>query len=444
MEEGNPLNGIRRWTRWIVAVGTSTLLMVGALGLGALPASAASAPKVTLNMLYMNQAGYTTKTVEAMGQQFMKLHPNVTIHFTFLPYPNMHDAIVTSAAAPKATYDVVLSDLIWTAEFGQKGYTVPLNYFIHKYLTDRNQIPKVLWNAFTYKGKIMAMPFLNNFQNFYYNKKMLAEAGFNSGPTTINQWLHQMEVLKAKHIVTYPYEDSWLQAEGLTCDYVRTAGEFGANLFTRQGKPQMNKGGALKALEFMRELVVKKLVNPASLEADEPTAANAFASGQAAFNTNWTFVTGIMQTASESKIVNQGVVSRFPIVPGTNPKTHSSSVSGYQGIAIAANIPANLKFWAWQWIQFATSQATQAKHLRSQLPVWTPVMKSAAEKKLNPWVNVYLDNNAAAYNRPMVPNYLQVSAIIQKYVHEALAGTLPVKTAANDMVQQINALPPVH
>ncbi len=401
-----------------------------------------SAPKVVLKVLYMNQAGYSTSVLEKMGKQFEKEYPNVKIDFTFLPYTQMHSAILTSAAAPQAQYDVVLSDLIWTAEFAQKGYTLPLNSYVSKYIKNAKGIPQSIWNGFNINGKIMAMPFLANFQNFYYNKKMLKEAGFSSGPKTMTQWLAQMKALKAKHIVQYPYEDSWLQAEGLVCDYVRTAGEFGnGNLFNSKGQPIMNQGAALKALQWMHMLYADGLVNPNSLTADEPTAANAFASGQAAFNTNWTFVTGIMNDPSSSKIVGQGVVSAFPVAPGTNKGTKSASISGFQGLAIPANTPSNMRTWAWKWIQFATSPAVQAEHLHSQWPVWSSVANSKAEKQLNPTYKVYEVNLNAVYNRPKVANYLTVSSIIQQYVHEAIAGTIPVKTAANDMVQQINALP---
>jgi len=429
-----------------VAIKLSALALLAGSILGTPMAQAATAHQspakpIVLKVLYMNQAGYTTQVLRQMAAGFHQEYPNVTVQFTFLPYGNMHSAILTSAAAPNAQYDVVLSDLIWTGEFAQRGYTIPLNSYIDADIKNAAQIPGSVWDGFKIGGRIMAMPFLANFQNFYYNKKLLAEAGFKSGPTTMAQWLHQMEVLKAKKIVQYPYEDSWTQAEGLVCDYVRTAGEFGnGNLFNAQGKPVMNQGPALQALEWMHMLYAKGLANPNSLTADEPTAANAFASGQAAFNTNWTFVTGIMNDKTESKIVGDGVVATFPVAPGTNPMTHSASISGFQGLAIPANTPAAMRPWAWKWIQFATSPKVQAQHLHSQWPVWSTVASSAAEKRLNPAWKVYEENLNAVYNRPAVANYLQVSSIIQQYVHEAIAGTLPVKQAADDMVQQIEAL----
>jgi multiple sugar transport system substrate-binding protein len=414
----------------------SLLSATSLLSTGA-PVSAKS--PVTLHVLYMNQAGYTPAVVSKIVQQFNASHPGIHAVVTFLPYPEMHDAITTSAAAPQATYNVVLSDLIWTAEFAARGYTIPLNHYLGN-LPNTNAIPKAIWNGFIIDGKIMAMPFLANFQNFYYNKAILAKAGFTSPPRTMNEWLHQMEVIKAKHILQYPYEDSWLQAEGLTCDYVRTAAEFGGSLFVN-GKPAMNRGGALKALEWMHMLYAKGLVAPASLEADEPHAAQAFTSGQVAYNTNWTFVTGLMNSPKTSSIVGDGVVAPFPTWNGQG----SASVSGYQGLAITANTPPSLRPAAWKFIQFATSPKIIAQHLHSEWPIWTSIANSPQEKAIlgAQNVKVYEENLNHVENRPMVANYLQVSAIIQKYVHEAIAGQIPVVQAANDMVQQINALPKI-
>lgn len=403
----------------------------------------AAAKTVTLNVLYMNQAGYTAQALEKMGRAFDAKYAadHMHVHFTFLPYAQMHNTIVTAAAAPTAQYDVVLSDLIWTAQFAQKGYTLPLNSDISKTISNAGGIPAAIWNGFKINGKIMAMPFLANFQNFYYNKKMLKEAGFSGPPTTIAQWVTQMRTLKQKGIVQYPYEEGWRVGEGFTCDYVATAGEFGANLFNKQGQPTMNKGGALQALQFMRMLYKDGLINPASLASGSTTAADTFIAGQSAFNTNWTNVTGMMNSASESKIVGDGVVGTFPVQSGTNTTTGTASVSGFQGLAIPANVPASMQGWAWKWIQFATSPQIQAQHLHSQWPIWTSVVNSSKEQQLNPAYAVYEKNLAGVYNRPKVANYLQVSAIIQQYAHEAIAGTIPVQTAANDMVSQIKALP---
>lgn len=382
----------------------------------------------------MNQAGYSDKALEQMAQDFEKENGGkVQVKFTFVKYDELHDKIVASAAASTATYDVVLLDLIWTSEFGDKGYVEALDPNLADIKKD--DIAPAVWKAFTYQGKIWAFPFLANFQNFFYNKDQLAKAGFNAPPKTMDEWVAQMEALKAKGIVQYPYTDSWRQAEGLVCDYVRTAGEFGGSLFDDKGQPVMDQGAGLQALKFMRMLVDKGLANPNALNSDEPTAKDAFISGQAAFNTNWTFVYGQMNDASVSKVKGAAEIGTMPVAGGVN--LPSASVSGFQGLAIMAN--SAHKKEAWQWIKYATSPAVQAKHLE-EMPVWTSVQKSPEAKKVNPAIDIMAINLANVFNRPQVPDYQQVSAVIQEEVHKTLLKQETPEQAAKNMVDRIKKL----
>ena len=54
-----------------------------------------------------------------MTAAFEKAYPNIKVNNTLVAYEALHDKIV--AAAPAGTYDVVLGDVIWPAEFGSKG-----------------------------------------------------------------------------------------------------------------------------------------------------------------------------------------------------------------------------------------------------------------------------------------------------------------------------------
>ena len=74
---------------------------------------------VTLNNLFQQQAGYSANDLAGMTAKFEKAYPNIKVNNTLVAYEALHDKIV--AAAPAGTYDVVLGDCIWPAEFGSKG-----------------------------------------------------------------------------------------------------------------------------------------------------------------------------------------------------------------------------------------------------------------------------------------------------------------------------------
>src|SRR5258706_15010368 len=71
-----------------------------------------------ITALFMQQAGYSEEDIRGMTADFQKANPKITVEPTFVAYEALHDKIV--AAAPAGTYDVVLIDVIWPAEFGSK------------------------------------------------------------------------------------------------------------------------------------------------------------------------------------------------------------------------------------------------------------------------------------------------------------------------------------
>src|SRR6266540_2393105 len=70
----------------------------------------------TITALFMQQAAYSDEDVKGMTADFMAANPKIKVNPEFVAYDALHDKIVT--AAPAGTYDVVLIDVIWPAEFG--------------------------------------------------------------------------------------------------------------------------------------------------------------------------------------------------------------------------------------------------------------------------------------------------------------------------------------
>jgi multiple sugar transport system substrate-binding protein len=80
--------------------------------------SSAGSGKVTLNNLFQQQAGYSAADLAGMTAAFEKANPHIKVNNTLVAYEALHDKIV--AAAPAGTYDVVLGDVIWPAEFAPR------------------------------------------------------------------------------------------------------------------------------------------------------------------------------------------------------------------------------------------------------------------------------------------------------------------------------------
>lgn len=387
-----------------------------------------------INVLYMAQAGYQPSDMEQMGALFTEL-TGIDVEFTFVKYDEMHDKIITSSAVPFGTYDVVLLDLIWTAELGEKQLVTPLDSYITKQM--REDIAPAIWDAFTYKGQTWAMPFLANFQLFFYNKAILKEAGYNHAPKTLEEMVEMMKAIKAKGILKYPWSDSWNQKEGLVCEYVWLTGAFGGDLFNENGEPVFNQGAGLKALEFMVMLLDEGLANPNSLNMDEPMAKDDFIARNVAFNTNWTFQYGFLNDPSVSNVVGEAEMGLIPVSESVyDPeKYYTATVSGFQGLAIPRN--SGNKNEAWKFIRFVTSPIVQQAYLK-EMPVWKSVQDNPWVRTVDPVMDIKAQEIAASHHRPKVAQYQEVSSILQRYIHLALEGKMSPKEALDEAVVRID------
>ena len=100
------------------AAGLGALLTACGLG-GASSEGGQGSGKGSIRALFMKQAGYSEENIRAMTAGFEKANPDIKVTADFVAYEALHDKIV--AAAPAGTYDVVLIDVIWPAEFGTKN-----------------------------------------------------------------------------------------------------------------------------------------------------------------------------------------------------------------------------------------------------------------------------------------------------------------------------------
>ena len=401
----------------------------------AFPGASPAADKV-LNVIYMAQAGYQPDVFQARIKKF-KDKFNVDVNLTFVKYDEQHEKIVASAAAPRATYDVFSLDLIWTAEFAKKGFSIPLDDRISPEM--KADIAPAIWDAFVADGKTWAMPFLANFQLFFYNTDYIRKAGFTGPPKNMEELEEQMKAMKDKGIVKYPWSDSWNQKEGLVCEYVWMTGSYGGDTFDQQGKPIFNQGAGLKALETMVRWLKEGLADPNSLVQDEPMAKDAFISGSCAFNSNWTFQYGLMLDPANSKVAGVAKMGLLPVSKDVYKEGAytTTSVSGFQGMAIMSNSAE--KDLAWELIKFMTAPEFQGAHLE-EMPVWTSVQKDPKTLASDPVMPVKAAEIAAVHHRPKVAAYPEVSSILQRYIHLALEMKMSPKDALDKAAAEIEDL----
>jgi multiple sugar transport system substrate-binding protein len=423
----------------LAACSSSTTPSPSAAATSAAPATAAAtsaapptaAAPVTLNTIWMKQAAYSDDDVKAMIKAFTDANPNITVNAEFVQYEALHDKIVTAQISGSGQYDTVLMDTPWPAEFADAQIVTDIT---DKIPADfKSGVFDSAWTAAGYKGKYWGVPWINDTKFFFYNKKMLTDAGIASVPKTWDDVIAAAKAIKAKGIVKYPLVWSWNQAEAVICDWTEIAGVMGgANFVDDSGKAQFNTGGGLAALQFMKQTIDLGLTNPASLGFVEDDVNKTLGAGDAAMALNWTYGYNVLNDKSKSKVAGDiGVAA----APGT-ASTATAGVNGGMSIAVTTKSqhPAEaLKLALWM-----ASEPMQEKYDANTFPMWKASFDKTDLTKAAP------DFWAAAKNafgglvaRPIVPYYTKLSTALQVAIQEALKGTKTPQQALDEVAAKL-------
>ncbi len=404
------------------------LTALAALCLLSLPAAAEE-----ITFLYMKQSGYELADVVERAESFFK-ETGIRVKPVFVEYKDRYSLLRDSARKQVPDFDLLLLDLIWTAEFADRVMIDPVPAALVARVRE-GIVPKIS-SAFEYAGRLWALPFHADFQLLYTNLQLLERAGFSSPPRTLEEMATMAKEAKRRGVVRYPIFDSWDQQEVLVCEFTWLTGAFGGSLTDAGGRIDCVSLPSRRALSFMVSLLDEGLMNPYSLHSDENFAAEVFQAGDCLFTTNWLYLTGLLAKSSDPSPFTW-VASPIPVsrdIPAGGPGT--SSVCGFEGLAVAAR--SAHKPAAWRFARYLDSPEFQSRHLEL-MPVWREVWGRAETRKNDPWLSVKQRQIEGLVYRPVHPRYGLVSAVLQEWIFKALAGRVAPDEALRQAQARIDA-----
>lgn len=390
----------------------------------------AAAQDVTLDALFMQQAAYSNDDIRNMTAEFEADHPGVTVDLEFVSYEALHNKIVTAAAAGAGGYDVVLFDVIWPAEFAEYGILVDLTDRISQETIDA--VVPGAWTTVMSEGRYYGMPWILDTKYLFFNRDMMAEAGFDAPPTTWSELLDQARVIKDMGITPYPIVWSWGQAEAMVCDYTTLLSAYDGDFFVG-AEPVFQEDGGLEALRFMVDSLDAGLSNPASTESLEEDVRRIFSSGEAAFALNWTYMYNLANDPAESQVAGQVGVAPAPGVDGVS---ELSAMNGSMGLGVTtASEHPDL---AYEYVAYLTSRTVQERYARLSLPIWEASYdEPAVVEGQEDLVAAAKQALGAMYPRPLMIQYPEFSTVLQEQLQNALLGRVTPEEALQATARQV-------
>ncbi len=380
----------------------------------------------------MKQSGYDLGDIVERAESFHQA-TGIRVSPVFVEYEDRYNLILESAARTVPDLDVILVDLIWVADFAEKGIIDPLPQGVDKQVRD-GIVPQI-YSAFTWRDRLWAVPFHIDFQMLYTNMDDMKRIGARDPPRTLEELVRLARRAKAAGVVKYPFFDSWRQQEVLTCEFTWLVGAFGGSLVDGAGRIHCDSPPALRALGFMIGLLGEGLASPYSLESEENFVSEVFLAGDCMFTTNWGFQIRLLMK-NDQPGVKDWRVSPIPVSQSVSRDGKAtSSICGFEGLTVLSG--SAHKAAAWKFAQYLASPDFQSRHLEF-MPVWKEVWGREEAQREDPFLSIKQRQIAGLQYRPVHPRYRQISAILQHWISQALRGQVPAAEALREAQTQID------
>ncbi|MBX5174621.1 sugar ABC transporter substrate-binding protein [Rhizobium sp. NZLR1b] len=179
-----------------------------------------------------------------------------------LSWDDIRPKLVTALVAGTAPADVTEFDWSWTGQFSAAGWFLPLDDVIDADTLKDIGVAKI----FTVDGKLLGIPYTNDFRVLLVNKKHFADAGVSEMPKTLDDLVAAAKKIKEKGIAQYPIGLPLSATEGASTSWYLLTKAFGGELFDKDFNPLFTSpdSAGYKALAFELMLLKEGLVDPAS------------------------------------------------------------------------------------------------------------------------------------------------------------------------------------
>ncbi|TCP23474.1 carbohydrate ABC transporter substrate-binding protein (CUT1 family) [Scopulibacillus darangshiensis] len=376
----------------------------------------------------------TTGATKMMIDAFEKKYPNIHVKYRQMPADSgkQHDAYVTMLNAKSSEIDVFNIDTVWPAELAQAGYVYPLDRFIKKGHVDLSQYNNAAISAGQFNGKQWAIPLFIDVGLLFYRTDMV-----DAPPKTWDDLIAKAKKLKGEKGTDYGYLMQAKQYEGLVTNAVEFIYAYGGEILNDNGDVAVNSPGTIKGLKKMVEIANSDFVPRNITTFMETESHTAFIEGESPFMRNWPYAYSVANDNTQSKIAGNVAVAPLP----EGDKGRASALGGWM---VAMNKYSEHKKAAWKLLKFLTGpEGEKINAIKgSHAPAIMPLYKEKDVLAANPFFGEkgFLEGIKAAVPRPVVPNYQEVSEIIQIQVSKAIAKQETAEQAVRNMEKQLKAV----
>ena len=313
-----------------------------------------------------------TRYVQDLLPEF-KAQTGIDVDIEAISYIDMHSKLVPQLSSPEGSYDAIVVDFYWVAEFTQAGWLMPLDDLIKKDNVDTGQYLPALMNLVgKVNGTTYMLPFYNYSMGIIYRKDLLndpkekeafkAKYGIElKVPATWDEYKKQVEFFSRDtngdgKVDFYGTVNQGQRGDCICMQWSNYLYANGGQYHDPKWKASFDADAGVKAVEDFKNDIAKH--GPTGAESfcfDE--ASNVFGQGKA-----YSFVTFNILLSGFDDPKSSQVVGKAGIAP--NP---GGGLNGGWGWAIPNSSPDKEAAWTFiKWIE--SKEAVKKRALAGGAP----------------------------------------------------------------------------
>ena len=344
------------------------------------------------------------------------------------------DKLRTEMQAGGEDLDVILGDVIWTAQLAESGWISDLSDRFTQ--SQRKEFLPGSVEAITYKGKTFGMPWFTDTGLLYYRKDLLRESGFDGPPKTWDELKQMTNRVRENSGIKYGFVFQGAAYEGGVCDGMEFIWTHGGEVLDPNDPTRVlvDSPEAIAGLATERSMITEGISPEGVTVYKEDESAGAFLNGDAVFLRNWPYVYALVGTSEYPELKPEQVgVSELPSADGEP----GNGTVGDQPLYISST--AKDPDAAWKFIQFLT--APEQQKLRAvegaYLPTRTALYEDPEIQEKVPVVPLAKVALQHTRPRPVSPYYSDMSLEMAEQFNASLSGEITPEEAARTLKEQL-------
>ena len=333
--------------------------------------------------------------------------------------------------------DVILGDVIWTAELAASGWISDLADRFPK-STQQEYLPGSV-EAIIFDGKPYGMPWFTDTGLLYYRKDLLKKSGYQGPPKTWDELKQMTRKVRRESDIKFGFLFQGAKSEAGVCDGCEYIWGHGGNVLDPSDptKVLVDSPQAIEGLETERSMITDGISPEAVTVYEETESEGEFLRGDSVFLRDWPYVYALVGSSDFPNLKPEQVgVSELPSADG---KPGNGTV-GDQPLYISAS--SKYPDAAWEFIAFLS--ASEQQRLRavegSYLPTRLALYDDPEIQETVPVVALAKEALQHTRPRPVSPYYSDMSLEMQEQFNASLKGDTPPEEAARTLKKELESI----